>query len=71
MRPVKAQEVVWMASSSLPVPEPPPLGTRAMFRLFVLAMIAGVGMGLFGFFFTWVFGAFVAAWVRAGKKWPA
>jgi hypothetical protein len=42
-----------------------------MFRLFVLAMIAGVGMGLFGFFFTWVFGAFVAAWVRAGKKRPA
>ena len=60
-----------MASSSLPVPEPSPLGTRAMFRLFVLAMIAGVGMGLFGFFFTWVFGACVAAWVRAGKKRPA
>ena len=59
-----------MASSSLPVPEPPPLGTRALFRLFVLAMIAGVGMGLFGFF-TWVFGACVAAWVRAGKKRPA
>ena len=33
-----------MASSSLPAPEPPPLDTRAMFRLFVLAMIAGVGM---------------------------
>jgi hypothetical protein len=42
-----------------------------MFRLFVLAMIAGVGMGLFGFFFTWVFGAFVAVWVRAGKRRPA
>jgi hypothetical protein len=42
-----------------------------MFRLFVPAMIAGVGMGLFGFFFTGVFGACVAAWVRAGKKRPA
>ena len=39
-----------------------------MFRLFVLAMLAGVGMGLFGFFFAWVFGAFVAAWARAWKK---
>ena len=57
-----------MASSSLPVPEPPPLGLSAMFRLFVLAMMAGVGMGLFGFFFTWFFGACVAAWARAGKK---
>ena len=45
-----------------------PLGLRPMVRVFVLAMMAGVGMGLFGFFFTWFFGACVAAWVRAGKK---
>jgi hypothetical protein len=57
-----------MASSSLPAPEPPPLGLRAMFRLFVLAMMAGVGMGLLGFFFTWVFGLYVTAWTRAGKR---
>lgn len=57
-----------MASSSLPAPEPPPLGLRAMFGLFVLAMMAGVGMGLFGFFFTWFFGVYVAAWARAWKK---
>ena len=60
-----------MALSSLPAPEPPRLGTRALFRLFVLAMIAGVGRGLFGFFFTWVFRAYVAVWVRAGKMRPA
>jgi hypothetical protein len=42
-----------------------------MFRLFILAMMVGVGMGLFGFFFTWFFGAYVSAWARAGKKRPA
>ena len=60
-----------MASSLLPAPDPPPLGLRAMFRPFVLAMMAGVAMGLLGFFFTWILGACVAAWARAGKKRPA
>jgi hypothetical protein len=67
MRPGEAQEVVWMASSSVLAPGPP-LDLRAIFRLFVLALMVGVGMGLFGFFFAWVFGAFVAAWARAWKK---
>jgi hypothetical protein len=67
MRPGEAQEVVWMTSSSLSAPETP-LGARAMFRRFVLARMAGVGVGLFGFFFAWVFGLYVAAWARAGKR---
>jgi hypothetical protein len=37
----------------------PPVRPRRMARS---------GMGLFGFFFTWVFGLYVAALARAGKR---
>ena len=44
---------------------------RVMSRLFVLAMMAGVGMGLFEFFFTWPSGRASLPGVRAEEKRPA
>jgi hypothetical protein len=54
----------------LPAPEPPPLGTRYVPPVRP-AMMAGVGMGLLEFFFTWPSGRASLPGVRAGKKRPA
>ncbi len=57
-----------MASSSAPGPEPPPQTLRDMLRVFGLAIGAGIGLGLFGFFATLFAGWFIVGYARAAKR---
>jgi hypothetical protein len=57
-----------MPSSSIPGTEPPPLTLRDMLRVFGLAIGAGIGFGLFGFFSTLFAGWFIVGYARAAKR---
>ena len=57
-----------MGSSSTPGPAPPPLTLPDMLRVLGLAIGAGIGLGLFGFFSILFVGFFIVGYARAAKR---